>query len=72
MSGEVILMWCAASYAAGVLSMAVWHGVHVFLSNKPTWIISENEPWDNVDSVCCAHNVQHCAICQEIRNRLQG
>jgi len=33
-SGEQILMWCAASYAAGVLSMAVWHGVHVWLSNK--------------------------------------
>lgn len=21
------------------------------------------------DSVCCAHNIQHCAICQEIRNQ---
>lgn len=37
-----------AFFAAGVLSMAVWHGVHVWMSNKSdvAFIIPDNEPWD--------------------------
>jgi len=56
-----------ACVATGILLMAVWHGVHVFLSNKPTRTITFTNTSDMTDSVCCAHNVQHCAICQEIR-----
>lgn len=58
------LMFGGACYAAGVLSCIVVIGVYVGLVMRP---IKEGP-----DSVCCAHNVQHCAICQEIRNRSTG
>jgi len=60
--------------ATGILLMAIWHWLHVWLSNRDDIIglrrkMAKVAPWDK-DSVCCAHNVKHCAVCQEIRNQL--